>query len=393
MPKHRKALLVLCLLWAMSFLLIAPISAEEYKTVTDMRGVQVSIPEDPQRVVAMNGGLADEVMYIFGVQDKMIGCCNSKNMVYSNYTYGDETYHVCTTIRYVLYPEYYNLTNVGYFGTGPFGLPNVETIASLEPDLLILRYKGDDDEKTFKFLEAMEGLDIPAVVLKYPDCYDEVKVETIYEEIRLLGEVFSQQEKAEKIVDLMNKEVQLIKDRTRNIAEDDKPRVLFFGSTALGAKKSGGTGNAFGTKTIQSIFLNDIINAKNAYNSTVTQVISAEELLSIDPDIIILSTWGGYHPPREMYEDEWFKNVHGLRALQDRQVYSLPANGFMEERLEFPISLMVQAKAIYPDRFEDIDLEEWTREYFKDLYGVNDEKANELLDSLLLRYLEIIKMR
>ncbi|OPY54573.1 MAG: corrinoid ABC transporter substrate-binding protein [Methanosaeta sp. PtaU1.Bin112] len=390
MIKKRKLHLALFLLLVMGALIIAPISAEEYKTVTDMRGVAVSIPEDPQRVVAMNGGLIDEVMYIFGVQDKMVGCCNSQNMAYSNYTYGDETYHVCTTIRYVLYPEYYNLTNVGYFGTGPFGLPNVETIASLEPDLLILRYKGDDDEKTSKFLESMKGLDIPVVVLKYPDCYDEVKVDTIYEEISLLGEVFSQQEKAEKTIDLMKKQVQLIRDRTRNISEEDKPRVLFFGSTALGAKKSGGTGNAFGTKSIQSIFLDDIINAKNAYNSTVTQVISAEELLSIDPDIILLSTWGGYHPPREMYEDEWFKNIQALRALQERQVYSLPANGFMEERLEFPISLIVQAKAVYPDQFEDIDLEEWTQDYFKELYGVDDEKANELLNSLLLRYLEII---
>ncbi len=364
--------------------------AAESKTITDMLGVQVSIPEDPQRVIAMNGGLIDEVMYIFGAQDKMVGCCNSKNMGYSNYTYGDETYHVCTTIRYVLNPDYYNLTNVGYFGTGPFGLPNVETITSLEPDLLILRDKGADGEKTAKFLEAMKGLDIPVVVLRYPDCYEEVKVDTIYEEIRLLGEVFGQQEKAEKAVDLMKKQVQLIKDRTRDVKDGDKPRVLFFGSTALGAKTSGGTGNAFGTNTIQSIFLEDIINAKNAYNSTITQVISAEELLAIDPDIIMLSTWGGYHPPREMYENEWFKQVQDLRALKEKRVHSLPANGYMEERLEFPISLMVEAKAIYPDRFKDINLEEWIKNYFMELYGVDDKKANELMDSLLLRYLEII---
>lgn len=390
MIKNRELHLALFLLLVMSALIIAPISAEEYKTVTDMRGVQVSIPEDPQRVIAMNGGLIDEVMYIFGVQDKMVGCCNSQNMGYSNYTYGDETYHVCTTIRYVLNPGYCNLTNVGYFGTGPFGLPNVETIASLEPDLLILRDKGSDDEKTAKFLEAMTGLDIPVVVLRYPDCYDDVKVDTLYEEIRLLGEVFGQQEKAEKTVDLMKKQVQLFKDRTNDIVDKDKPRVLFFGSTALSKTKSAGVGNAYGTSTIQSAFLEDIVNARNAYDSKATQLISAEELLSLDPDVIILCTSGGYHPPREMRENECFKQVRDLRALQDERVHSLQANGYMEERLESPISLMVEAKAIYPDRFEDIDLEEWIRDYFKGLYGVDDEKANELMDSLLLRYLEII---
>jgi len=91
-----------------------------------------------------------------------------------------------------------------------------------------------------------------------------------------------------------------------------------------------------------------------------------------------------------MREKECFKQVQDLRALQDGRVYSLPANGYMEERLEFPISLMVEAKAVYPDRFEDIDLEKWIRDYFKELYGVDDEKANELMNSLLLRYLEII---
>jgi len=51
---------------------------------------------------------------------------------------------------------------------------------------------------------------------------------------------------------------------------------------------------------------------------------------------------------------------------------------------------MIEAKAIYPDRFKDIDLVDWTRDYFKNLYDVDDEKANELMNLLLLRYLEII---
>jgi iron complex transport system substrate-binding protein len=51
---------------------------------------------------------------------------------------------------------------------------------------------------------------------------------------------------------------------------------------------------------------------------------------------------------------------------------------------------MIEAKAIYPERFEDIDLDEWIRDYFMGLYNVDEEKADELMDSLLLRYLEII---
>ena len=91
-----------------------------------------------------------------------------------------------------------------------------------------------------------------------------------------------------------------------------------------------------------------------------------------------------------MYNEQRFEKIQELKALQERQVHSLAATPCKDERLEFPINLMIEAKAVYPDRFEDIDLEEWTRDYFKDLYGVDDEKANELMNSLLLRYLEII---
>jgi len=388
MIDKRKAQFILFILLTAGILFIAPIAAEEYKTVTDMRGVQVSIPEDPQRVVAMSRSLIDTTMYIFGVQDKLVGgSIYNRDDGFVNYTYGEDSYHVCPWISFVLNPNYRNLTNVGGFG-GPYGTPNVETIASLDPDLLILRDLGTDDENTAKFLQALERLNIPVVVLKYPDCYEEIDVNTIYQEVRVLGEVFGKQEESERIVSLMDEKVQMIKERTKDVPDEDQPRVLYFGA-ASSAKDKGGSGYAFGTSTIESIFLEDIINAKNAYNGSNTEILSAERLLSLDPDVIILSTYSGYHPPREM-QDERFDNIQDLKALQENRVYSLAATPCKDERLEFPINLMIEAKAIYPELFEDIDLEEWIRDYLKELYGVDDEKANELMDSLLLRYLEIV---
>jgi iron complex transport system substrate-binding protein len=354
-----------------------------------MRGVQVSIPEDPHRVIAISRGIIDTAMYSFGVQDKLVGgSVYNKDSGYGNYTYDNETHRICPFISFLLNPDYRNLTNVGAFG-GPLGVaPNVEVVASLNPDLVIMRDQGADEENTAKFLDAAKRLEIPVVVLKYADCYDDISVGTIYEEIRLLGEVFGKQEKAEEIVALMNEQVELIRERTKDIADEDKPRVLYFGAPSY-AKDRGGAGYAFGTDTIESAFLEDIINAKNAYDGDNTELISAERLLSIDPDVIILPTYSGYHPPSVMYNEEQFGKVQELRALKDRRGYSLTATPIMDERLEFPINLMIAAKAIYPDRFEDIDLEEWIGNYFKELYGVDDEKANELMDALLLRYLEI----
>ena len=387
MNKLARKLFSVILLMTFAALVAEPIAAEEFKTVTDMRGVEVSIPEDPQRVVAISRGLIDTTMYIFGVEDKLVGGSVTSGD-YEDYTYAGETYHVCTQISKVINPNYRDLTNVGGFG-GPYGTVNVETIASLEPDLLILRDMGDYDEDVIKFLDALERLEIPAVVLKYPNCYDEVEVSTIYVEVRLLGEVFNQQDEAEEIVEHMDAQVQLIRDRTKDIEDEDKPRVLYFGAPSWAADR-GGAGYAFGTETIESIFLEDIVNAKNAFDGAATEMISTEHMLALDPDIIILSTYSGYHPPREMYEAERFEKVQDLRVLEEGNVYALSATPVKSERLEFKINLMIEAKALYPDRFEDVDLEGWIRDYFMGLYGVDEEKADELMDSLLLRYLEII---
>lgn len=390
MKKESRRLFSLFSLLAIVALLVGPTAiAEEYKTVRDMRGVEVSIPEDPQKVVAISRSLIDTTMYIFGMEDKLVGgSVWKRDDGYSDYTRNGETYRVCPWISFVLNPEYRNLTNVGGFG-GPYGTPNVETIASLEPDLLILRDFGNQDENVGKFIESMERLDIPVVVLKYPDCYDEIDISTIYEEIRLLGEVFDRQEKAEEIVDHLDSQRQLIEERTEDIEEEDKPRVLYFGAPRWAGDK-GGVGYAFGTDTIESVFMEDFINAKNAYDGTGMDMISTEHLLALDPEVIILSTYSGYHPPSEIYQAERFEQVQELEALKEGRVYALAATPCKSERLEFPINLMIEAKAIYPDRFEDIDLEEWIRDYFKNLYDVDDVKAEELMDSLLLRYLEII---
>ena len=58
--------------------------------------------------------------------------------------------------------------------------------------------------------------------------------------------------------------------------------------------------------------------------------------------------------------------------------------------MKLPINLMIEAKAVYPELFEDIDLDEWIKDYFIKLYDVDEEKTEVLMKSHLLRYLDII---
>jgi iron complex transport system substrate-binding protein len=51
---------------------------------------------------------------------------------------------------------------------------------------------------------------------------------------------------------------------------------------------------------------------------------------------------------------------------------------------------MIMAKAVYPDRFSDVDLELWIREYIVELYGTEENTTDQVVDAMMLEYLEIV---
>jgi iron complex transport system substrate-binding protein len=361
-----------------------------WRTVTDMRGVEVTVPKDPQRVVAISRSLIDTTMYIFGVEDSIVGgSIYQKPLTEGEYVWNGTDYTVNTWIGKVLNPGLDDLTNVGGFG-GPYGAPNVETIAGLNPDLLILRDLGEQQEDTEMFLTQIESAGIPTVVLKYPACYENPRVDTMYEEVLVLGEVFGKEDEAEHIVETINSRVEFIRSRTKDIPLDEQKRVLYFGAPTWAKDRGGGAGYAFGSGTTEMAMMEDVVTVQSAYTESGTNMISAEQLLALDPDVIILCTYSGYHSPRQLYEDEQYGAIQDLRALKEGEVYSLAATPCKSERLEFPINLMIMAKAVYPDRFSDVDLELWIREYIVELYGTDENTTDQVVDAMMLEYLEIV---
>jgi iron complex transport system substrate-binding protein len=68
-----------------------------------------------------------------------------------------------------------------------------------------------------------------------------------------------------------------------------------------------------------------------------------------------------------------------MRAIKDQNVTALPWSPCnCAKRIEYPIDVMVIAKAAYPERFSDIDLGEWLVDFYKNVYGVDDETAKAL---------------
>jgi len=237
-----------------------------------------------------------------------------------------------------------------------------------------------------KPLKEWKVLGIPLIVLRAPICHDKPDLRTMYEEIEILGEIFNKQEKAREIINYLDEQVQFIKERTRDIKDKEKPKVLFLGLSKK-ARDKGGSGSVMGLDHPESVFLEEVVNAKNAYRGTGghSNIMSAEQILALNPDVILLPTSWGYHPPRELYEGKPFRNLQELKAIKEKRVYALPWTPCnCARRLECLINLMIEAKAAYPEKFADINIYEWVLEFYKQVYGVNDEMAKKLRSAQLL---------
>ncbi len=359
----------------------------EYRSVVDMRGTEVQVPVNIRRVVTIDDGLVEGVMTILGESDKIVGLGSSglqKSYEYtfpdasSNYTYSNGM----NPVRY-LNPRFDDLPLVQESSPGI----NYETLASLEPDVVIIRRGscaaswGLNDEGLNKNIDRIEKLGIPTVVVNAPPTYENPDLNTVSDEIRVIGEVFGKEDAAEEIVETIEDSVTMIKERTADVAEDEKPRVLALGLSPK-SRQAGGAGNVRGA--IIAYYIEDIANAANAFTVTRydsdTGVVNAEQVLALDPDVIILPTSSGYHPPSELYSAPYYENLQELSAVKEHHVYSLPWTpcNCDASRLECPVELMIIAKAAYPDRFEDIRVSEWVVEYYQNLYGVDEETARSM---------------
>jgi iron complex transport system substrate-binding protein len=358
--------------------------AGSFRTVVDQRGAKVKIPSEIKRVVSICDGFVEGVMTILGVQRAIVGLgssCVPKHWEHTYPTVSGESYTYTNGMNTVthLNPRFMELPVVIEAETGV----NYETLAGLHPDVVFLRagdcMLGDSEEKTQKAVQMIEALGIPLIFLRGPNKFDSPDPATLSEEIRIVGRVFGKEQEASELAVRLENMVRLIAERTRDIPNSERVSVLVLGLSPK-ARSAGGAGEVRGLSTVESYFVEDLVHANNAYRGKgAWNMLGAEHVLALDPDVIVLMTSYGYHPPRELYEAPYYQDLKELKAVKGRRVTALPWTPCnCQKRVEYPIEVMVVAKAAYPERFADIDLNIWLLDFYQQVYGVDRKTAEEL---------------
>jgi iron complex transport system substrate-binding protein len=323
--------------------------------VTDQWNRAVEIDGPVERVVIMEWeGLIAKSMRIFGIDDRIVGV---------------DDYAARQTFRRHIVPAVGEAVDIGSAWSGI----NYEQLAALNPDVVFLESWEDTDENRAMHateVQRIENLGIPVVVLVSPSNFPEPTLENAWEYITIVGDVFGFQEEASALVSALEQRVQLVRERTADIPPDERADVVLFATVNY----------MMGVNSVQSYMLTEIVNANNLAGRGTFIPVAEEQLLSLNPDVLVVLGHDGWLDPQRIYAGEQaglnWANLRGLTAISERRLVSL---GYEEWRatIENAVGLLKMAAAVYPERFQDIDLEEEEIRLFMEVYGMDRAEAEE----------------
>ena len=364
MPMKRMAALLLALVMTLTLLGCGQVqdttpddaSADtDTVTVTDMIGREVTVaPGSYQRVVCIGAGALRMYSYI---GDTAL-LCGVEDI--DNTTLADRPKMFDGVARpYVLaYGDVFAaLPSCGVGGPNAQAA-EAEKILSCQPDIIISEY--EDVEKA-DALQQQVG--VPVITLRAG--VDGVFAEAFPGSLRLLGQLFGREDRAEELISFIESETAELTRRTADVAEADKPGVYVCGL--------GNWGTTNHLMTAQSYATFRVANIRNVVNDLATdgiQPIEAEKFAALggSMDIMLIDAAAVKNIAPLYQEDPTLLDT--CKAWQTGQVYLEMAYNAYYTNYEIALAnTWFAAKCVYPDLFADVDMTAKTNEITKAFLG------------------------
>lgn len=315
-------------------------AAPESRVIMDAAGRTVEIPAEVNQVVCVGVGALRYTCYVGGA-DRVVGVEDYETKPGMSRLY-----------NYVNFDKFKDLPVIGTNGE-----PFVEEIVGVDPQVIVMSSYAKQDAD-----ELSEKTGIPVVVVPGSDTTLDDKA---YETIRILGELYGLEDRAETLTAYLRDVQKDLDDRTASIPEESKPTCYVGGVSFKGQHGFEGTEAYYGPF--------ELIHAKNLANTTDQTGafnIDVEQVLAWDPDVIFLD-FNGMSLIKEDYEAHPdFYNA--LTAVQEGKVYSQISFRSSASNLETALADAYYAACImFPEAFSDVDPVEKAGEIFEALLGTN----------------------
>jgi iron complex transport system substrate-binding protein len=275
------------------------------KEFTDQVGRAVSFDAVPERIVSLAPSNT-EILFALGLGDKVVGVTD-----YCDYP-----------------PEAKEKTHVGGYWN-----PDVETIVSLEPDLVVAQALH-----LTEVIPKLEAYGLKVIVLE-PTTVDEV-----LDAINLVGQITGNTKEATTLVNSLQSRIDRVTEKTKDLPESQRPGVFYM--TWNDPLMSVG-GDNIGDDLITRAGGSNIFHGLEG-----SPTVSLEEVIQANPDVIIagIGMGTGGDLPLQFAMDEPRLAVTNARI--NNQVYSISIDLSGRAGPRIVDALEQFARFIHPELFK-----------------------------------------
>lgn len=310
--------------------------------IQDMVGRSVSLPLEPERVVAIGPGALR--LFIYGADAHALAGVEKleKNIKGRPYAMAN--------------PALQSLPIIG--PGGPNNAPDPEQLIALNPQIIFSTYATSPSVAD----ELQRKTRIPVVVLSYGA--GGVFGREVKKAILLVGRIMGTQKKAEAAVAFIDACAKDLEERTGHIPEQEKKNVY------VGALGNRGTHGIESTQGRYSLL--EAIHARNVVDATGRAgalMIDKEKLIEWAPDYIFID-YNGYNAVLSDFQQRpaFYRS---LKAFQQDRVYAqLPYNFYSTNIDTAMANAYYLGCTLYPKAFSGIDPAQKADEIYQALLGV-----------------------
>ena len=269
-------------------------------TVTDAIGNEVTIEEEPQRIISLAPSNT-EILYALGLEEQIVGLTTNDNYP----------------------PEVSEKPTVGDMEF------NVEEIINLNPDLVLVHESGMFSAEAL--IDQLTALEIDVYVVDNAESFD-----ATYDTFEAIGELTNREEEAAELVE----EVQTQIDEVVATVEGQESKSAFI---VVGTDPDI---YVVGQKTFLHEML-EVLHVKNAVQEEGWPLYSAEDFVAANPDSIIFTYAGD---DTNVLNNKAFSTMD---AVKNNVLTVVDGDTTSRQGPRIGDGLEEMAKAIYPDAFNN----------------------------------------
>ena len=314
--------------------------------IVDHAGYEVEVPYEIDRIAV--GGilpLPSVLAVFFDSAEKIVGMAPNSMSAAKNGLLGE------------LYPEVLN-AETSYINGSEV---NLEELMKLEPDVVF--YNASQTEQG----EQLRNAGFAAVAISV-NKWEYDAIETLNEWIKLLSEIFPDNDKTELVADYSKKIYDMVQGRVADIPEEERERVFFLYKYTDTSMETSGE-KFFGQYWADAV---GAINVAKEIGTDNQVAANMEQVYVWDPSMIFITNF------TEAMPEDLYNNTIGnydwsaIDAIKNEKAFKMPLGMYRSYTpgVDTPVTLLWFAKTTYPELFEDIDIVAETKMYYKEVFGV-----------------------